>query len=155
MNQNKMNYASPDLTQHPPRSPRVRLGGYVILARCLDKCRATLAGKNGEYHYACPTDQHFLEFAGVDPEALKGEVKKGLSDTEILAWVNANARHKRSAWEIAQWSAFLEQRGPADNESREFFSGLVAGAKAAHREDIQGWFDMLDVDDYVTFGGKP
>jgi len=150
-----MNYASPDLTQHPPRSPRVRLGGYVILPRCLDKCRATLAGKNGEYHYACPTDHRFLEFAGIDPEALKTEVKKGLSDTEILAWINASARSKRSEWEIAQWGDFQEQRVPSDNESREFFSGLVAGAKAPHREDIRGWFDLLDLDDYVTFGGKP
>jgi len=150
-----MNYASPDLTQQPPRSPRVRLGGYVILARSLDKCRATLAGRHGEYHYACPTDQRFFEFAGIDPEALKVEVKKGLGDTEILAWVNTHARNKRSEWEIASWSEFQEQRVPADNESREFFSGLMVDAKAAHREDIRGWFDLLDVDDYVTFGGKP
>jgi hypothetical protein len=40
-----------DLTQRPPRSFRVRLGNYVILARMLDKGRATLAGKNGEYIY--------------------------------------------------------------------------------------------------------
>ncbi len=38
-----------DLTQRPPRSPRVRLGGYAILPRLLDKCRALLAGKVGEY----------------------------------------------------------------------------------------------------------
>jgi hypothetical protein len=150
-----MNYTFPDLTQHPPRSPRVRLGGYVILARCLDKCRATLAGKNGEYHYACPTDQRFLQFAGIDPDALKTEVRKGLSDTEILTWISTHAAHKRSDWEIAQWSAHSEQRVPTDNESRDFFNGLVSTAKAGHREDIGGWFDMLDVDDYVTFGGKP
>ena len=33
---------APDLTKQPPRSPRVRLGGYVILPRCLDKGRATI-----------------------------------------------------------------------------------------------------------------
>ncbi len=150
-----MNYSAPDLTQHPPRSPRVRLGGYVILARCLDKCRATLAGRNGEYHYACPTDQRFLQFTGIDPDALKAEVKKGLSDTEILAWITIHAAPKREDWEIAQWSALQEQRAPADNESREFFNELVSGAKAAEREDIRSWFDLLDADDYVTFGGKP
>jgi len=32
-----------DLTQRPPRSFRVRLGNYVVLARMLDKGRATLA----------------------------------------------------------------------------------------------------------------
>ena len=45
-----------DLTQRPPRSFRVRLGNYVVLARMLDKGRATLAKKNGEYHYDCATD---------------------------------------------------------------------------------------------------
>ena len=52
-----MTLDSPDLTVFPPRSDRVRLGGYVILPRMLDKGRATLAGKNGEYHYACPVDE--------------------------------------------------------------------------------------------------
>ena len=47
---------SVDLTRRPPRSMRVRLGGFVILARMLDKGRATLAKKNGEYNYNSPTD---------------------------------------------------------------------------------------------------
>lgn len=150
-----MNYATPDLTLHPPRSARARLGGYVILPRCLDKCRAELAGKNGDYHYACPLDQRFLQFAGIDPEALKAEVAKGSGDFEILTWIAANSTHKRGEWEIAQWSAQAEQSAPSDNGTREFFSGLVAGAGAAHREDIKGWFDLLDVDDFASFGGKP
>ena len=150
-----MNYSTPDLTQHPPRSARTQLGGYVILPRMLDKCRATIAGKNGEYHFACPLDQRFLQFAGVDPEKLKAEATKGATDTEILAWIQANAAHKRGDWEIAQWSALQHQWVPADNESREFFNGIATGAKAAHRADIRGFFDVLDVDDYATFGGKP
>ena len=40
-----MSLHTPDLTKQPPRSPRVRLGGYVVLPRMLDKGRATLAGK--------------------------------------------------------------------------------------------------------------
>ncbi|MGA2555621.1 MAG: DUF5069 domain-containing protein, partial [Verrucomicrobiota bacterium] len=43
-----------DLTQRPPRSPRVRLGGYVILPRMLDKGRAAINNKAGEYHFNCP-----------------------------------------------------------------------------------------------------
>src|ERR1039458_10705147 len=74
---------SPDLTKRPPRSPRVRLGGYVILPRMLDKGRATVAGKKGEYHYACPLDERFLEFAGINPKALKKELAKGKGDGEI------------------------------------------------------------------------
>ena len=65
-----MAYDPYDLTQHPPRSPRVRLGGLAILPRMLDKCRATLAGKNGDYTYNCSLDKNVLDFLGVDAEAL-------------------------------------------------------------------------------------
>ncbi len=56
---------------------------------------------------------------------------------------------------VAQWTALVEQGVPARNESREYFNELVTGAKSAHREDIRTWFDLLDVDDYATFGGTP
>lgn len=148
-----MNIPPTDLTQRPPRSPRARLGGYALLPRMLDKGRAELVGKNGEYHYACPLDQRILEFLGLDPEALKAELAAGKGDGEILEWINANAKHKRTPWEIAQWSAWRETAVPTDVEGREFFNGLhkQAGEK---REDIATWADLLDLDDYVTFGGK-
>jgi hypothetical protein len=144
---------APDLTKQPPRSARVRLGGYVILPRMLDKGRAMLAGKNGEYNYACPLDQRWLEFAGVNAEALKRQLKAGKSDGEILVWVNANAKHKRIASEIEGWSAWQERRAPDNPDSRGFFNDLHTKA-APEREDIVTWFDLLDVDDYVSFGGK-
>ena len=147
-------FASPDLTVHPPRSPRIRLGGYVILPRLLDKCRAELAGKNGSYHYACPLDQNFLTFAGVDPEALKAEVSSGKGDAEILAWIESNAKNKPQPWEIAQWSAFREQSAPADVETREYVNGALKSAGLDKREDITTFFDWLDADDYVSYGGK-
>jgi hypothetical protein len=144
---------APDLTQRPPRSPRVRLGGYVILPRMLDKGRATVAGKNGEYHYACPVDQRFLNFVGVKGDAVKKQLAAGKGDLEMLQWIQKNARHKRTEPEILAWSAYQEQRAPADTESREFFHGLH-GKIAPKREDIANWFDLLDLDDHVTFGGK-
>jgi len=146
-----MSLHSPDLTKYPPRSPRVRLGGYVILARLLDKGRAMLAGKNGEYHYACPLDQRFLEFTGIDPEKLKKELGKG--DGEVLAWIEMNAKHKHSPFEIAAWSSFQEARAPLDVESRDYYNKNV-GKIAPKREDIGTWFDWLDLDDFVSFGGK-
>lgn len=144
---------APDLTKQAPRSARVRLGGYVILPRMLDKGRATINGKNGEYHYACPMDQRFLTFVGLDPEALKAELAKGKGDGEILEWIEQNARNKRGDSEIWAWSQYAEQRVPADVESRQYFGGLHEKA-APKREDINSWFDLLDLDDYVSFGGK-
>ena len=145
---------APDLTKQPPRSPRVQLGGYAILPRMLDKGRATIAGKNGEYHYACPVDQRFLAFVGIDAEALKKELAKGKGDLEILEWIQAHAKHKRTDSEIAAWSAHAEQRTPSDTESRAYFNDLHSKV-APKREDIVTWCDLLDLDDYVSFGGKP
>jgi Domain of unknown function (DUF5069) len=146
-----MSLNTPDLTKFPPRSPRVRLGGYVILPRMLDKGRATVAGKNGEYHYACPLDQGFLEFAGIDPELLKKQLNQ--SDSEVLEWINQNAKYKRTMPEILAWSAWQEQAAPDNPESREHFNDIQKAA-APKRDDIATWFDVLDVDDYVSFGGK-
>jgi hypothetical protein len=147
-----MSLHTPDLTAFPPRSPRVRLGGYAILPRMLDKGRATLAGKNGEYHYACPLDQQFLNFAGIDPEALKAELPK--SDTEVLAWIQKHAQHQRTAPEILAWTQWQENRAPDNPDGREYLNELHKKG-APDRSDIITWFDVLDMDDFASFGGKP
>ena len=144
---------APDLTKQPPRSPRVRLGGYVTLPRMLDKGRATLAGKNGEYHYALPMDQRWLEFTGIDAEAMKQELATGKGDGEILEWIQANAKHKHTDAEIVAWSEWSEKRAPSDVEGREYFHNIHAKV-APKREDISTWFDVLDLDDFASFGGK-
>ena len=115
----KLNHA-PDLTQRPPRSPRVRLGGYVVLPRILDKGRAEIAGTAGEFKYKNPGDYHWFRFTGITPEALKAEVATGKGDGEMLAWIQENAPNKRSPWEIQQWSAYFSERGPdSDLETLE------------------------------------
>jgi hypothetical protein len=146
------NLSKPDLTQHPPRSPRVQLGGYVHLPRLLDKARATAVGKAGEYHYDCPIDQQFFGFTGIKAKALLAEVKKGRTDSQMLAWVRRNT--KRHASEIAGWSTWMRGHAPGAAAGHEWISGVIK-RNAAGRDDIYGFFDLLDMDDYVTFGGKP
>ena len=142
-----------DLTKRPPRSPRVRLGGYVILPRMLDKGRAFLAGAQGEFNYNCPLDQQFTCFVGIDANQLKEQLALNKGDGEILEWITGMAKCKRSPSEIAAWSAFQEQRGPTDLEMRKFFNEFHAQL-APHRHDVASWFDILDIDDFVSFGGK-
>jgi hypothetical protein len=149
-----INLSAPDLNQHPPRSCRIRLGGYVILPRMLDKCRAEIAGKQGPYHYACPIDQRFLTFVDINPDELKAEVAKGKGDDEILKWIEEHAKNKRGPWEIAQWSAHQETTAPGSNDSREFVSESIKTGGLAHREDLATWFDWLDADDFASYGGK-
>jgi hypothetical protein len=139
-----------DLTQRPPRSPRTKLGGYVILARMLDKGRAHLANRVGEYHFACPLDERFLSFTGLKAEDILALLQHGKSDTEVLAWVREHA--PKPDWEIAAWSDYQNHRGPTDNESREHFNEMVKQI-ALGRDDLSTWFELLDTDDYVSFGG--
>src|SRR4026207_2414605 len=126
-----------DLTQRPPRSFHVRLGGLVILPRMLDKGRATLARKNGEYKYNSGTDQHLVRFLGFDPKALLKELAKGKGDGEILGWVQAHSKIQRAPWEIEAWSAYMERRGPdSDGETLSGVAGQVE-APSKTREGTQ------------------
>jgi len=143
-----------DLTQRPPRSFRVRLGNYVILPRMLDKGRATLAGKNGEYIYNSPTDQRLVLFLGFDPDALLKELETGKGDREILEWVQAHSKTPRAPWEVEAWSAFMDKRAPdSDAETLAYFAEHL-GRLSKTREDIKTFFEFGELDDYVSFGGK-
>lgn len=144
--------SSVDLTKRAPRSPRVRLGGFVILPRMLDKGRASVSSTNGEYKYNCPLDQHFLSFVGIDAQAVLEQIKAGKGDGEILAFILAHCTSKPSPQEIASWSAYQEARCPADADSRGFFQELHQ-KMAPSRTDVATWFDLLDLDDYASFGG--
>jgi hypothetical protein len=146
-----INQSKPDLSQHPPRSVRVRLGGYAHLPRLLDKARATLRGKNADYHYNCPLDRHFFEFTGINAKKMLAAVKTGKSDTEMLAWVTKHT--KRTAFQVAAWSAWVEQHGPGGRDGHIWIADTLKkiGPK---RTDVRSFSDLLDLDDYVTFGGK-
>jgi hypothetical protein len=148
-----INHSAPDLTQHPPRSPRVKLGGFVHLPRLLDKARAASAGKLGEFIYPCPLDLRFFGFVGFSADALLAEVAKGRSDTEMLAWVLANASPSRQPWEITAWSDYLTALSPGDVKRHTIFAEHIQNL-APGRDDIVTYFDRLDLDDYVSYGGK-
>jgi hypothetical protein len=147
-------FSAPDLAKYPPRSPRTRLGGFVHLPRLIDKARAAVAGTNGDYHYDCPVDAHFWAFTGIKARAFLQQVKAGKGDGELLAYVLAHATPQRTPGDIAAWSAWFENRAPGGVDGRQFFNE-VHRKNAPGREDIATWFDWLELDDFVTFGGKP
>lgn len=126
-----------------------------MLPRILDKGRAQLAGKIGEYRYGAKSmDRHFFTFTGVDPDTLLAQLATGKGDCEILAWIESHATRPRDPWEIVTWSTYHLQRGPdSDAETLTHFAELVAQFTTT-REDIRTWFDLLDLDDHCTFGGK-
>ena len=75
-----------DLRTGFPRSMRVKMAGYVHLARMIDKCRAVLAGTEGEYIYPCPMDDRLMEFAGITADQFTAAVKANPSDDLVEKW---------------------------------------------------------------------
>ena len=80
-----------DLTEAPPRSPKVILDGLPMLARTIDKMRACLPGGNpGEYRVDGMSER-MLTILGVDPGALQAEVARVSTDDEVAAWMRTHA----------------------------------------------------------------
>lgn len=143
-----MNLAK-NLTQEPPRSPRVRLGGYVILARTTDKCRAFLAGNIGEYHYDCPLDNMLFGFKEVTGDDFKAKVQSGASDGDLVAWIDSHGAAKTPE-EIKEWSDGMEARNPYNNpERREWFSAQTTALGLDPAQTTL--FDWLEADDKASY----
>lgn len=138
-----------DLTKEAPRSPRQRLGGYAILARTSDKCRAFLAGKIGGYHFDCPLDNMLFGFKNVRGDDFKKEIERGAPDAEMAAWLDQNGDAKTAA-EVKAWSDGVEGARPYDDpEKRDWFIEQTAplGLDAAKIT----LFDWLEADDKASY----
>src|ERR1700692_5122749 len=94
--------AGKDQAKEPPRSPRVRIGGYAILGRTLDKCRALIGGNIGEYHFDCPLDNMLFGFKGVKGADFKAQIENGASDQQMVEWLDQSGE-KKTTDEIERW----------------------------------------------------
>jgi hypothetical protein len=121
----------------------------------LDKCRADLKGKVGDYEYGCSLDQSLLNFIGIDAAALRVEVAKGKGDGDILVWIREHATQQRLPHELDAFSLWHEKRTATTPDRRLKMNGIQASTPAgAARDDVASWFDLLDMDDHASFGGK-
>lgn len=147
MNAEKLKLLAPDLAKTYPRSPRATLAGYVLAARCIDKCRAVLNESAGEYHYNCPLDQIFLKFSEVDAGKLKDFVATGATDDEIGRWIPANAR-PRERVEIVQWNNQQRDLRLSDlpPPMQEFMETYIEENVPKHRP-VYHWFDVFDLEE--------
>ena len=138
-----------DLTKEAPRSPRERIGGYVILARTYDKCCALLDGNIGEYHFDCPLDNMLFGFKGVTGDDFKAEVGKGATDEEMATWLD-NHGTKKTPEEVKAWSDEMEANRPSENpEKREWFEEQVKPYRLNPLTTTL--FDWLEVDDKASY----
>ena len=108
--------------QEPPRGPRERINGYVLMARMIDKGRATLSGTNGEYHFNCPLDNMLFSFKGINGEDVRKVLASGANDQEIAAWIESHGQ-KKTREEVEAWGRETERVSFYHvPEKREWFS---------------------------------
>ena len=138
-----------DLTKEPPRSPRLRIGGYAILGRMADKGRAYLAGTADSYHFDCPVDNLLFGFKGVKGAQVQPLLKTGASDEQIAAWLDTHGEEKTPT-EVKTWSDETEASRPYENpEHREWFAEECR--RLGLNPETTTLFDYLEADDRDTF----
>ncbi len=137
-----------DLRKEAPRSPRIRVGGYAIFGRTIDKCRALVAGNIGEYHFDCPLDNMLFGFKVVEGDDFKAQIEQGASDQEMVEWLNQSGEKKTPA-QIMRWSEKMEASSLYDNlEKWDFF--VEECNKLGLDPSKTTTFDWLEVDDRVS-----
>jgi hypothetical protein len=132
-----------DLRIRPPRGPREKLDGLVLMPRTIDKIRATLPGGHlGPYHIAPGMSDLLLSLIGVQLSALRAMVMTADSDEEVAAWLRAHADTTRYAAANSFLIAFRQENIP--QEHRAHFESLYPEYLLA-RYPVA--FDLIEADD--------
>ena len=134
-----------DLRTGFPRSMKVKIAGHAHVARMIDKCRATLAGTEGEYIYPCPMDERLLEFSGLTSEQFTAAVRANPTDEGVAAWFAQSAKPHRLD-QLEEWNQTLLARGPSSPESAVKFKKYLDAIDPS-RTDITAWSDLQDLEE--------
>ena len=138
-----------DLNKQAPHSPRNRLAGFAIANRTVDKCRASLAGKLGQYHYDCPLDNSLFSFKGITAGQFTSAVQASKDYEQIGIWLHANGTLK-TAEEIKTWSDEMEAGSLInDPNKRDYF--IENCHKLGLNPQTNTTFDWLEADDRASF----
>ena len=141
-----------DLTKQAPHSPRERIAGFAIASRAVDKCRASLAGTLGEYHYDCPLDNLLFTFKGINGEQFKTAVQAAKNYEDVGIWLQANGTAKTPV-EIKAWSDEMEAGSLMKNpEKRDYF--MENCSRLGLNPQMNTTFDWLEADDRESFRRK-
>ncbi len=138
-----------DLSKEAPTSPRVRVGGYAILARMADKGRADINGTIGDFHFDCPLDNYLFGFKGVQGSDVRKELENGATNEDIAKWLDSHGEPKTEE-EKKAWSDAVEAARPYDNPEKKDWFIEVCG-EAGVDPQTSTLFDYLEADDRVSF----
>ncbi|MDQ2817269.1 MAG: DUF5069 domain-containing protein [Candidatus Eremiobacteraeota bacterium] len=134
-----------DLTKEYPRSPNDRLMGIPMLPRTIDKARAALAAKLGEYVYGNKSefDKTLLEFLGLSQDEFLQGVRDSADDAAMTRWLQTHGR-KTTPAEADDFARTFLNDGD-DEADRARFAARRAALPAPVQPRVKGWADLLDV----------
>lgn len=134
-----------DLTKDYPRSPRERLDGIAILPRAIDKARAQLEGKLGEYvYFNCPINRRLFRTLGVTDEEFLEAVRTSKTDEGMTEWVREFVQPERA--KIEQMNEELLADAPKTEEERKHFQEQLDEIDPGN-DSVKTWVDLIDLEE--------
>jgi Domain of unknown function (DUF5069) len=126
-----------DLRRAPPRGPRVRLNGLSMMARTVDKLRATLPGGNLGAYQIQDMSAWLLAELDISEAALRDVVATAPDDSYVAAWLNERTDSSR-------YRRINEALAARVTDGTSYPAASRAGMKLL--------FDVLEYDDRESFG---
>ncbi|HLI96378.1 MAG TPA: DUF5069 domain-containing protein [Candidatus Baltobacteraceae bacterium] len=134
-----------DLTKAPPRSPYAELGGLYMLARTIDKIRATLPGGNLGAYQIDGFSRRMLDALVIPEDDLRAVIALANTDDEVLAWVRKHGDTSK----IAEINAGLEELTVAQRLDRPDWMAKYPVAKTLPPETKL--LRVLELDDEMSW----
>ncbi|HLX26827.1 MAG TPA: DUF5069 domain-containing protein [Candidatus Cybelea sp.] len=136
-----------DLTTRPPRSPRELLPGLnlLMMARTVDKLRATLPGGNLGTYQISGFSSRLLDVLGIAEHELRAEIERAGTDAEVAAWIREHTDPSR----FDEINAKLEGPTVGERLGDEAFMRRYPIAKTLAPQTSR--LDLLTADDAEMF----
>ena len=133
-----------DLTREYPRSPREQLDGMMLLPRAIDKARAQLAGKLGNYvYYGCRFNRRLFNTLGVTDDEFLDTVRGAPDDDAVAQWIREYVRPEPD--KIQKMHDWVLHNAPTDEEREEFCDELE---KIDPGNDyVNTWTELIDLEE--------
>lgn len=134
-----------DLTKDFPRSPREQLEGMMILPRAIDKARAQLEGKLGQYiYFGCPLNRRLFNTLGITEDEFLETVRTSENDNAVVEWVQDFVRPEREKIDAMNRSLLNDM--PHTPEEKKHFEDELDEVDPGN-DKVKTWPDLIDLEE--------
>ncbi len=131
-----------DLTTGVPRGPREKIDGIMLLPRAIDKARAQIDGKLGEYkYYGCRFNNKLFNALGVTDDEFLDAVRNSPDDAGVAEWIREYVHPEPQ--DVAKVNDWVAHNEPAASEREEFCNELEKIDPG--NDSVNTWTDLVDL----------